>query len=123
MANVFSSCGSKLAAVALTMAALLPAALPAQAQRPAGWKVKISHQPLLAKQSIYGFTVMVRDASGKEVDDATVRLQIPGFRRDDPIVVPARHVGQGRYYAKAHLPMADTARYVRALVNAGSTPR
>lgn len=90
--------------------------LPAWASRPEGWKVSVSHQPLLAKQSIHGFTVTVRDAEGKRVEDAAVQLRVPGFRADTPIMVPARHVGKGRYYAKAHLPIWDSARYVRAVV-------
>lgn len=110
--------GLALASLALAVATVFPAWA-----KPEGWKVKVSHQPLLAKQSIYGFTVTVRDAEGKRVEDANVRLQVPGFRADRPIQVPARHVGKGRYYAKAHLPMQDTARYVRALAEPGSGSR
>lgn len=105
------------------LALMVSAPLAARANRPEGWKVKVSHQALLAKQSIYSFTVSVRDEAGKPVDDATVHLRIPSFQRDEPRLLPARRVGKGRYYASTHLPIQDSAKYVRAVVEPGAGSR
>ncbi len=105
------------------LALALAAPLTAEANRPEGWKVRVSHQALLAKQSIYGFTVSVRDEAGRPVDDATVHLRVPSFKRDEPRLLPARHVGKGRYYASTHLPIWDSAKYVRAVVEPGTASR
>lgn len=99
---------------ALTLSSVL--LQPARADRPDGWKVHVYHQPVAPKQRIYSFTVEVRDAAGKPVEDAAVQLRVPWRRGRETRLFPAKHDGKGRYWRTVHLPYEGSQRYVKAVV-------
>lgn len=80
-------------------------------------RVSVISRPLFPKQGIYAFNVRVRDEAGRPVRDARVFVLLHSFGADGCRRVPARHTGNGRYYAtgRIHEGLEDPRR-VRAIV-------
>jgi len=111
----------RLLAVLVGAGSLLPAAAQErQSGQPAGWRVRVSADPIGPKQGLYAFNVTVRDASGNPVDDAEVFLRLHSFDSPGYRLALARRVGRGWYRGSGHLKAGlEDPRYVRAVVRPG----
>ncbi len=87
--------------MALAMAEAFGVAAWAEKDIPEGWRVTVSSSIIAPKAGVYAVTVYVRDNAGQPVSDARVLLRIPDSPDPGKRLVPARHIGKGRYWTTA----------------------
>ena len=84
--------------VVLTLTAAISASASAVPDKAGGWVVNVSSSILAPKAGFYSVTVTVHDDAGRPVPDAGVSLRVPDSPDPDRRLVPARHIGKGRYW-------------------------